>query len=81
MVKKLGLKGSELIIYAIAYGQSQDEAGRWINCGMGYLEEWTGKSEKAVRKILESLASKGLIEYAYDNNLINCRIVPLKEEK
>ena len=61
MVKKLGLQGDELLIYAIIYGFSQD--GR--SCFTGttkYLCFWTGRSKETVLKHLKSLRNKKMIE-------------------
>lgn len=60
MVEKLHLSGNELIIYAIIFGFSQDEATRFKG-SQQYLADWCGISTRQVRTILTSLEDKGLI--------------------
>lgn len=59
MLNKLGLKGNELIIYALIYDFSQD--GKSC-CGLQYLTEWTNCTKQGVLKCLKSLLEKGLIK-------------------
>lgn len=61
MTDKLGLKGVELIVYAIIFGFSQDG----VNCftsSTRYLCRWTGRTKETVIKILKSLREQNLIE-------------------
>lgn len=60
MVTKLGLKGLDLLIYAIIYGFSQDGESTF-NGTISYLMEWTNSSYKGVQKSLNSLINRGLI--------------------
>ena len=60
MVKKLKLKGLELLIYAIIYGFSQGNQGVF-NGSLRYLSDWTNSTKRGVMKALESLIEKGLI--------------------
>lgn len=61
MVNELGLKGNELLIYAIIYGFSQEE-GHTFHGTLGYLAEWVNASKQGVIKNLKSLVEKGLIQ-------------------
>lgn len=60
MVKDLGLKGNELLIYAIIYGFSQLE-GNSFNGNLQYLADWTNSTKQGVLKNLKSLMEKNLI--------------------
>lgn len=61
MVTELGLKGNELLAYAIIYGFSQDGEGEYRG-GISYLCEWLGASKPTVINALKSLTEKGYIE-------------------
>ena len=61
MVDELGLKGNELMIFAIIYGFSQDGES-YFKGSLAYLMEWTGASKVTVIKSLKSLVEKGYIE-------------------
>lgn len=61
MVSDLGLKGNELMIYAIVYGFSQLEGQRFTG-SLQYLADWTNSTKQGVMKCLRSLEAKGLIE-------------------
>lgn len=60
MRSQLGLKGNELLIYAIIYGFSQAESQVYSGTA-GYLAEWTGQSRRNVMRELASLTEKGLL--------------------
>lgn len=60
MVTRLGLKGNELLIYAIIYGFSQTK-GQNFTGSLKYLAEWTNSSKQGVMKNLKSLIEKNLI--------------------
>ena len=60
MVTELGLKGNELIIYAIIAGFSQDGESNFHG-SLSYLSEWTNTSKQTVINCLISLQDKGLI--------------------
>lgn len=60
MRSQLGLKGNELLIYAIIYGFSQAESQVYSGTA-GYLAEWTGQSKRNVMRELASLTEKGLL--------------------
>lgn len=60
MVNELGLKGNELVLYALIYGFSQDgEQG--FRGSIQYLMDWTNSSRKTVYNLLKSLEEKNLI--------------------
>jgi len=56
-----GLKGTELLTYAVIYGYSQDNRGCFFG-SQKYLAYWTGGSERSVRMALSSLLCKGLLK-------------------
>lgn len=61
MVRDLGLKGNELLVYAIIHGFSQD--GKSVFTGsLQYLADWTNSTKRAVMNVLKNLIDKGLIE-------------------
>ena len=60
MSKNLGLKGNNLIIYAIIFGFSQVE-GHYFNGSLQYLGEWTNSTRQGVIKNLKELVDTGLI--------------------
>lgn len=60
MVDELGLKGNELLIYAIIYGFSQTSEQEF-NGSLQYLSEWTNSTRQGVIKNLKSLLDKNLI--------------------
>nr|DAI70420.1 MAG TPA: hypothetical protein [Caudoviricetes sp.] len=60
MRTKLGLKGNELLAYAVIYGFSQT-AGAKFTGSRKYLAEWCGCSMATVDRTLNSLVGKGLI--------------------
>ena len=57
----LGLKGSELDIFAIIHGFSQKQGGCYYG-GNVLLAEMTGMTEKSVRQILHRMLEKGLLK-------------------
>ena len=61
MVSELGLKGNELLIYAIIFGFSQT-TGQAFHGSLTYLESWTNSTRPTVISSLKSLVEKGLIE-------------------
>ena len=61
MVSELGLKGNELLIYAIIFGFSQT-TGQSFHGSLTYLENWTNSTRHTVISSLKSLVEKGLIE-------------------
>lgn len=60
MLNRLGLKGTELQVFAIIYGFSQD--GETVFSGsLNYLSDWLGTSRPTTIKALKGLTDKGLI--------------------
>ena len=60
MVKRLGLKGTELQLYAIIYGFSQDGESKFTG-SLQYLCDFTLSSKPTVIKALKGLVDKGYI--------------------
>ena len=61
MLTKLNLKSTELLVYAIIYGFSQDGQGEcWAS--LDYFLLWTGASRRSVIRAINSLEEKGLIK-------------------
>lgn len=60
MVSELGLKGNELLIYAIIYGFSQDGESKFTG-SLQYLADWTNSTKQGVQKVLKSLLEKQLL--------------------
>ncbi len=60
MINRLGLKGTELQLYAIIYGFSQTE-GQQFHGGLQYLADWTNVAKRNVLVRLQSLVDKGLL--------------------
>lgn len=83
MVTELGLKGNELIVFAIIHGISQDNASCFYG-SVSYLQAWTLLSYPAVHTILKNLVAKGLLEKQSEdhNGVILCRyktLYPIKK--
>ena len=60
MIRDLGLKGNELLIYACIYGFSQAE-NQVFNGSLQYLADWINGSKRCVMNCLKSLTEKGYI--------------------
>ena len=60
MRTELGLKGTDLIIYAIIYGFSQTEK-QWFTGSRQYLAEWTGCTVRTVQSTLDRLTAEGYL--------------------
>lgn len=82
MVNELHLKGSELCVYAIIYGFTQD-GDNWFEGTRQYLAEFTGISRTAVDGVLSRLQEKGLIEkkeiFRNGVKFNNYKVAPLQE--
>ena len=64
MISRLGLSGTDLLIYAIIYGFSQD--GDSVFKGTrAYLAEWCNTSMSSVSRSLKELQKRGLIEQVH----------------
>lgn len=60
MVNELGLKGTELLVYAIIYGFSQDSSSAFTG-SLSYLMQWCGAGKNTVIKALRNLTDRGLL--------------------
>lgn len=60
MVNKLGLKGTELMIYAIIYGFSQDGSSTFTGT-ISYLMQWCKATKRTVITALNELTNRGLL--------------------
>ena len=60
MVTKLHLKGSQLLIYAVIYGFSQDGEG-WFHGSRAYLAEWCSSDLGTVTRNLSKMVEDGLL--------------------
>lgn len=60
MLNRLGLKGTQLLLYAVIYGFSQDGQSAFKGA-VGYLAEFAGVTETSARSNLNALVEKGLI--------------------
>ena len=74
MLTELNLKGTELLIYAIIYGFSQDEDNFYTG-SLQYLSDWTNTSKMTVITALKNLQGKGYINKYEDmkNGVKFCR--------
>lgn len=61
MVTKLNLSGTELMLYAIIYGYSQDGESEFFG-SQAYMADWCGCTTRSIRTALDNLISKGLIQ-------------------
>ena len=61
MRKELGLKGYELLAYALIFGFCQDGESTFRG-SLSYVAEWLGCSKPTAISTLKNLVSKGLIE-------------------
>lgn len=61
MVEELGLKGSELVAYALIYGFSQDGES-WFTGSAQYVADWCGITRRNAIDVLQKLTGKGLVE-------------------
>lgn len=61
MLNRLGLKGTDLQVYAIIYGFSQTEKQNYTGSAI-YLSEWTGSTVRTIRNSISSLCGKGLLK-------------------
>ena len=60
MISELGLKGNELLVYAIIYGFSQSENQKYSG-GLQYLADWAKSTKQGVLRNLKSLVEKNYI--------------------
>ena len=67
MLTRLGLKGNELLIYAVIYGFTQNGETEFVG-SMKYLADWTNSTIESVRKCIKSLIDKGYIIKSLDGS-------------
>ena len=74
MVTDLRLKGTELLVYAIIYGFSQND-GQTFSGSLQYLADWTNTTRQGINKNIKSLLEKGFIkkEDVFVNGVKFCR--------
>ncbi len=81
-VSELKLKGTELLVYSIIYGFSQDGES-YFQGSLAYLSEWTNTSKECIRQNLISLMNKNLIRkthtYINGNKLCKYQVISLDE--
>lgn len=70
MLTRLGLKGNELMIYAVIYGFTQNGETEFVG-SMKYLADWTNSTIESVRKCIKSLIDKGYIIKSLDGSGVN----------
>lgn len=76
MVKDLGLKGSELIAYALIYGVEQN-CGRYYGSAEYLATVWLGLTPKQGYRVLNTLINKGLLKKWNENGRVHySAIVP-----
>ena len=82
MINRLQLKGTELCVYAIIYGFTQD-GENWFEGSRQYLADFTGVSKVAIDGALSRLIEKGLLvkEEIFKNNVKfnNYKVAPVQE--
>lgn len=61
MIKELNLKGTELLVYAIIYGFSQDDKSKFTG-SWNYLASWCNTTRQSIYNALKKLQEKELIE-------------------
>ena len=73
MIKELDLKGSELLVYAIIYGFSQDGINKFEGSRQ-YLADWCNCTKQGIDRALKNLLKKKLIikEEKVINNIKFC---------
>ena len=69
MISELGLKGSELIAYALIYGINQNK-GRYYGSAEYLAETWLGITPKKGYRVLSSLVEKGLLSKTIESGKI-----------
>ena len=76
MTTKLGLKGTELLVYAAVYGFSQDGSSVFAG-SRKYLAEWCNCSLRSIDYALKSLTDKGYI-IKHDKTVSGVRLCDYK---
>lgn len=65
MINRLKLRGTQLQVYAIIHGFTQDSES-WFGGTLKYLVEFTGANERTVRRALSDLVGAGHLEKRTD---------------
>ena len=80
MINKLGLKGNDLIVYAIIYGFSQDMKSSFKG-SQQYLADWCNCTTRGIRKNLDYLVANGFIKVVSHTigGIVEYSAVPLDE--
>ena len=60
MVRDLGLKGNELIVYALLYGFTQD-GEQYFSGSLNYIANWINASKSTAQSVIKSLLGKGCL--------------------
>ena len=60
MRNELNLSGTELLVYAIIYGFSQDGETKYTGSRQ-YLADWCGCSVRSIQNVLNDLTDRGLL--------------------
>ena len=73
MRTELGLKGNELLTFAIIYGFTQD-GDSYFTGSAQYIADWCGITKRAALDILKKLSEKGMIEKreVFENSVKFC---------
>ncbi len=73
MVRDLGLKGNELIVYALLYGFTQD-GEQYFSGSLNYIANWINASKSTAQSVIKSLLGKGFLVKRdnYINNVKFC---------
>ena len=61
MVEQLGLKGNELLAYALIHGFSQDQTSQFTG-SIAYIQQWLNCARQTVFTTLQTLEKKGLLK-------------------
>ena len=73
MINELKLKGTELLVYAIIYGFSQDGKNKFTG-SWKYLASWCNVTERDIAKVLKKLVDKKLIIKRKTMNKVQYRV-------
>ena len=60
MINELDLSGSELIVYALIWGFTQD-GNQWCTASQAYIAAWANITVRGLIKVLNKLEEKGLL--------------------
>ena len=81
MRTRLGLKGNELMTYAIIHGFTQKE-GFWFTGSLSYLADWLGTTIPTACLVLKGLTEKGLlIKESWRENGVLCTRYKINRDK